>query len=154
CSNGTCHGSGGRSAASLVLDTTEGIANTAINRVAQGSNTGAVAGRPSSPGKTFGVDMPIIGVNDGASGNPGNSLLVYHLQPAPAPPSDFGKRPPVICGSAGTTPAAEKPYSALAGGARLEPDEVEHAALSNAILGNQMPYPVLEPSSYFDQPLT
>ncbi len=59
---------------------------TAIGRVAEESNTGALShAQPVS--RLFGQDMPIIDPGDGMTGDPGNSWLVYKLLMAvnPAP---------------------------------------------------------------------
>ena len=87
CSASSCHGAritGGdparfgtgpsSPAAGLILETVAGVNDTAVNRVANGSNTGALSGRGSAPGPQFGVDMPIID-----PGDPGNSWLLYKL---------------------------------------------------------------------------
>jgi len=68
CSIPSCHGTGDSAAASLVLDTSAGVGATALNRIAQGSNTGGRSSNAPSSGRLFGVDMPIID-----PGNPGNS---------------------------------------------------------------------------------
>jgi hypothetical protein len=155
CSAGTCHGSGGNSAAGLVLDTPAGVRRTAIDLVAHGSNTGAL---PSSraEGHVFGVDMPIIQTDQVAkTGTPGNSWLMYKLELARSPTFDAGDKPAVNCGAAGTVAPQTTAYQALApiapGG---EPSDAERARLRDYVLGREMPYPVPNATSYYDQPLT
>ena len=78
----SCHhgGTAPGPASGLRLDTPAAITATAVGRVSQEANTGAVAG-PAPAGAHFGVDMPIINTGDGtgAGGNPGNSWLLYKL---------------------------------------------------------------------------
>jgi hypothetical protein len=86
CSLPMCHG-GAAPAAGLLLDPPRGIPETAVGRVAQGSNTGprAVA---SPPTLLFGEDMPIIDATGNTNGNPGDSWLLYKLllsMPSPEP---------------------------------------------------------------------
>ena len=66
CGGGSCHG-GKRPAAGLLLDTTTGIASTAIGRVAHGSNTGPRS-TSQSVDRLFGVDMPIVRSGHGRLG--------------------------------------------------------------------------------------
>jgi hypothetical protein len=79
CGGPGCHGTA-LPAAGLLLATTEGVAQTAIGRVAHGANTGPNAAT-QPPGLLFGEDMPIIdpGSGAGAAGNPGDSWLLYKL---------------------------------------------------------------------------
>lgn len=149
CSQGTCHGAvegKARPAAGLVLATSTGVANTAISRVANGSNTGPFAGAGHSPSHLFGIDMPIIDPHD-----PGNSWLLYKVllgSPAPAlevveagttdagvPPSDggLGAGVPRSC-------APQPPFQSTAFDAPGLSD-AERDRLSNFVLGNRMPYP-------------
>ncbi len=140
CSASTCHGAPAqgapgalttdgttRPAAGLVLETSDGVRNTALRRVANGSNVGALAGEGRSPGRVFGVDMPII-----APGNPSNSWLLYKLMLAPAPDADGG-----VLQCNGQAPAAPLgPTTAY-----LPLGDDERARLSDHVRGNQMPYP-------------
>ena len=143
CSAGICHGTpeqGNAPASGLVLSTSLGIAKTAIGRVAQGSNTGGVAGRPESPGHLFGVDMPII-----APGSPANSWLMYKMLLSVPRPDGTGTpavrnrcfpdvdhpNPPVD--PFGGAPPSTAPFRRL--------DDVERGRLSDLVLGNAMPYP-------------
>jgi hypothetical protein len=138
---GLCHGADGANpAASLILDTSVGVAKTAIGRVAQGSNTGAVSGRAEPPGRQFGIDMPIID-----PGSPANSWLVYKL--LMSTPHDDGvdsgaELRPRCFPSETPNPAIDpfggaSPYTASF--ARMTDDD--RAALSNYVFGNAMPYP-------------
>lgn len=127
CTGGACH-AGSYPAAGLVLTTPAGIRATAINRVAQGSNTGARAGT-HAPTRPFGVDMPIIDTGSA----PGDSWLMYKLLlAAPAcsvSPTDSS------CDAGAPAPAQRlaAPWSALSDG--------ERATLADWIPGREMPYP-------------
>lgn len=148
CNLPTCHGSGNLAAASLVLDTSAGVAATALNRIAQGSNTGPRSLNPPSPGRLFGVDMPIID-----PGNPGNSWLMYKVDMA---------RPPVVqlpvprfaCTEGLTEPQQQFVFAPLVPQAQHTADETERVVLSNYILGREMPFPVAIVGSYGEEPLT
>lgn len=148
CNLPTCHGSGDVAAASLVLDTSSGVSLTALNRIAQGSNTGGRSIDPPAPGRIFGVDMPIID-----PGNPGNSWLIYKIDLARPPikpsPATYactnGLREPA------TTPFA---FQVLAPNARPVADDRERSVLSDFILGREMPFPVSSPGGYPDEALT
>jgi hypothetical protein len=155
CSGPLCHGSSQSAAASLVLDTDVGILNTAINRVAQGANTGPIAGTPPSENRRlFGSDMPIIAVNTSrGTGSPGNSWLMYKVDLARAPQIDGGARPPLECdvpAPAGISPV----YRPLAPQPRLYADDVERGILDDYVLGREMPYPVPTGGDYTTAPLT
>ncbi|HEY8073179.1 MAG TPA: hypothetical protein VIF62_03700 [Labilithrix sp.] len=155
CSAPTCHGSGNKPAMSLILDTSEGVSHTAIGRIAQGSNTGARADQPTSGGRVFGVDMPIINVDTSASppvGDPGNSWLVYKLEMAPTPKADAGQRI-IACPGATDAPSQKTPYSPIAP-AHLDADDFERSNLANLVTGREMPYPVAGGQVYGDAPLT
>lgn len=86
CAAGQCHGAPPQGsttlpAAGLILDTSVGFAATAVGRVAQGSNTGALAGAAQPAGRIWNANMPIVNPN-----NPGDSWLLYKLllaQPSP-----------------------------------------------------------------------
>jgi len=126
-----------RPAASLVLATTQGVGETAIGRVAQGSNTGPLA-KAGAPGFHFGVDMPIIDQGDSTTGNPGNSWLMYKLLLAP-PPDASVPNSPITCGSGMETPAPS--FGNIHPGVPMS--DAERARLSNFIVGREMPFPSL-----------
>ncbi len=142
CSQPSCHGavSGSvRPAAGLVLGTSAGVANTAITRVANGSNTGPLAGAGHAPSHIFGIDMPIVD-----PGNPGNSWLLYKvlLGPVGTPVvADLGDAG--VAGEAGAPVLACTPQgSAIASSVPVVPmSDDERARLSNYVLGQKMPYP-------------
>jgi hypothetical protein len=73
CSSAQCHG-GDPPTAGLRLDTGEGLAETAIGRVARETETGVEVDRPLVDPPVFGRQMPIID-----PGAPSNSYLVYKL---------------------------------------------------------------------------
>jgi hypothetical protein len=158
CSAPLCHGSGDKAAMSLILDTSTGVARTAKKRIAQGANTGAIADQPAAPGRVFGVDMPIISVDEGASppvGDPGNSWLVYKLEMAQSPTADGGANTVSCPSGADAGVQGGQEYRVQAQPARIEPDDFERGALSNLMMGSPMPYPVLPaPHAYAEQPLT
>jgi hypothetical protein len=133
CGGGNCH-SGSLPAAGLVMNTEAGMRATALNRVAQGANTGSVAandsltrgGRP-----IFGVDMPIIdAINAQAGGAPGNSWLVYKLLLA-APGVCAGSS--CDAGAGGHTQQLAVSWNVLSA--------PEQATLSDFISGREMPFP-------------
>jgi hypothetical protein len=171
----TCHASGAKAAASLILDTSEGVRNTARGRVAQGANTSARGGIVEPAGRVFGINMPLIDPN-----NPGNSWLVYKIDLARLPRVDGGAPEPFVFlgapegGPPPTIPAfpfdsyvcqvpsgapipparTERPYSALV---RVQPeaDEIEREILNDYVLGREMPYPPSGAAAgYLDLPLT
>jgi hypothetical protein len=89
CGTNSCHG-GSLPAVGLALNSAAGISATAINRVAEGANTGPVAAPPFPAGLIFGVNTPIVDPGTGApaGGNPSNSWLLYKLllaAPSPCP---------------------------------------------------------------------
>ncbi|MEO6573178.1 MAG: hypothetical protein ABIP89_05030 [Polyangiaceae bacterium] len=147
CSQGTCHGPVAgkvRPAAGLVLGTSAGVANTAIARVANGSNTGPLAGPGHAPSHIFGIDMPLID-----PGNPGNSWLLYKvlLGPPSAPVVvDTGTDAGADAGAEGGAPVATctpgAPFPAASFDVTAVSDD-ERARLSNYVLGNKMPYPAM-----------
>ena len=117
-----------------------GVAQTAIGRVAQGSNTGARAGYPGSYGDKFGIDMPIIDANnnpDKPLGSPGNSWLMYKLLLATPLTSETTPLSATDC-KGGTVPFTKEPLPAVE---TTAPGDDERARLSDYVLGNQMPYP-------------
>lgn len=148
CSSSTCHGSGDRAAASLVLDTSGGVGATALNRVAQGSNRGPRSGQVTTSERLFGVDMPIID-----PGNPGNSWLLYkvELPRLPLPPQ---VTPRYACTNGLLEPQVSFAFTPLAPNAQRSADEIERTILSDYILGREMPFPVPSPGGYEDLPLT
>lgn len=147
CSLPTCHGSGEIAAASLVLETSAGVSLTALNRIAQGANTGARSTNPPAPGRVFGVDMPIID-----PGSPGNSWLVYKIDLARPPvqptPSTFA------CTNGLKEPPSQLGFAVLAPNARTTAGDLERSILSDFVLGREMPYPVSRSGGYPDEPLT
>jgi hypothetical protein len=143
---GTCHATPSgltQPAAGLVLDSSEGVALTAIGHVAHGSNTGASAGVTESPGTIFGVDMPIIDPGTDGTGDPANSWLLYKLLLADPGPVGDGA-PSYLCGAAQTNVSYDR--------SSVEPQAMstERTILSNFILGRQMPYTI--PPSLGPQP--
>lgn len=160
CSGPQCHGAPPdqllETAASLNLTSSAGIRVTAINRVAQGANTGGRSFDPQPDGPVFGVDMAIISADKpGATGNPGASWLMYKIELAPHPVIDAGPNPSYYCtppagSDAVTTPG--DPYVSRAPIARAASDS-ERERLSDYILGRSMPYPV-GGLGYVFQPLT
>jgi len=138
----TCHAPGETALAGLVLSSPDGLRRTAIGRVAQGSNTAALAGSPAEQGPVFGINMPII-----EPGDPGSSWLTYKIELAPLPVVDAGAPPEYACGPASTAAFAPiAPYRAAA-------LDDERAILAGYVLGREMPYPTARvgPTS---QPLT
>jgi hypothetical protein len=129
CSLPTCHGAAAAvpmTAAALVLDPAAPyIAQTAINQVAHGSNTGSRA-LAAAPSLLFGQDMPII---DG-TGNPGNSWLMYKLllsipgpEPTPTTAAGADAGMDATVADAGTTEAGLT--DAEAGLTDAEPSDAE-----------------------------
>jgi hypothetical protein len=148
CNVPTCHGNGDVAAASLVLDTSAGVGATAINRIAQGSNTGGRSSGAPSGARLFGVDMPIID-----PGNPGNSWLMYKI--------DLGRQPTLTdpapnigCTNGLLETPTKFTFSPLVPQAQRTADEIERAILSDFILGREMPFPLASPGGYGDVPLT
>jgi len=99
CSAGQCHGAppqGSKTlpAAGLILDTSNGIAYTAVGRVAQGSNTGAQAAVSPPPGRIWNANMQLVHPND-----PGDSWLLYKLMLALPSPYCCAAAPPVDAGA-------------------------------------------------------
>jgi hypothetical protein len=175
CSGSECHGvqgGGTRTASSLILNTSEGVRVTAINRVAQAANTSARSYSPEPAGRLFGVNMALILPND-----PGQSWLMYKLELAAHPKVDAGAKPNFICtppnnvasNDAGASDGgvSSARFAPFALGARVEADEIERAILNDFILGREMPYPAPpaelipipttanpNPSNYSRTPLT
>jgi hypothetical protein len=111
------------------MTTAQGIEATAIDRVAQGSNTGPTA-QPEPPGLPFGVDMPILYPTA-----PSDSWLMYKL--LLAPPSACA--PGTSC-DAGAPAVEDNRYPTVVPAWTILSDD-ERAALSNQIQGREMPYP-------------
>lgn len=148
CAGSDCHGAPAagapsdrfpdgarRPTAGLVLTTSSGVANTALRKVAEGANTGSRAGLGTTPGRVFGVDLPVI-----EPGNPAASWLMYKLLLAvPADDIDGGAVPTAArCdGSAG--PAPTEAHLPLAPFAALDPEE--RARFADSMIGSPMPYP-------------
>jgi hypothetical protein len=117
-----CHGVP-PSAAGLLMATPQEIQATAIDRVAQGSNTG-MQSQAAPPGILFGVDMPIISPD-----NPGNSWMMYKL----------------LLAVPSLTTVGDNLYPSVSPAWTVMSDD-ERATLSNYILGREMPYPT-DPSA-------
>lgn len=150
CNRPECHGSGDSPAAGLILDTSAGVGATALNRIAQGSNTGGRSGLAPSTGKVFGVDMPIID-----PGNPGNSWLLYKIDLArlPAVPGPTEKER-FACTN-GLLEAQDKfVFELLVPQAQREAVDGERSVLSEFILGREMPFPAtIGRDAYGQRPL-
>lgn len=148
CNVPTCHGSGPNPAASLILDTSAGVSATALNRVAQGANTGSLSGGGKDPGKFFGVDMPLIDPE-----SPGNSWLLYKIELARPPTVDAGEKPNFACTAGAREPKVTFSFNPLVPQARAA-DDVERSILDDYVLGREMPFPVVQVGGYSDQALT
>ena len=152
CDGPLCHGSGDRTAASLVLTSGDGVRITAIGRVAQGANTGGRSFTPAPPGSEFGVDMALI-----EKGNPGASWLMYKIEMAPHPVVDAstGASEAILCTPPAGAMPIPPPAAAYAPLAPIIPEasDSERTRLEDYILGRYMPYPA--PSvDVTNQPLT
>jgi hypothetical protein len=137
--------------AGLILDSLQGIQYTAINRAAQGSNTGPRAGVGSSPGHLFGVDMPIID-----PGDPANSWLLYKVLLAPL--VNQNESIGAVCSGQVTAGHFNTDFDSVDGGSPLAQPLTnnERFVLSQYILGREMPYPSdptnKEPATSSDNP--
>lgn len=138
CDGNTCHG-GTLPAAGLRLDSPQGIAATAIGRVAQGSNTGA-RGTSEPPSLLFGQDMPIVQPNA-----PGNSWLMYKLLMAVPPPCS--STPGAAACDAGAPGVMNNVHTEAWG----DMSAAERATLTNMVPGRQMPFPA-DPSAPVPNP--
>jgi hypothetical protein len=128
-------------AGGLVLTSSNGVLDTAIDKVAYESNVGPMAGPSSGSCSTtntetclFGVDMPVIDPGTAGSGNPGNSWLMYKVLLAVPSPTDEVQ--PKECAPDITTelyPKGTEPP--------VEISAAERARLSDYIEGREMPYP-------------
>jgi hypothetical protein len=116
-----------RPAQGLILDSSIGVASTAVNQTAHGSNTSGTAGELKTLSTPFGIDMPIID-----PGSPGNSWLMYKTLLALPPAQDD-----MIQGVCGPEVTASTFGSDLVSPVTID----ERARLSNFILGREMPYP-------------
>jgi hypothetical protein len=148
CNLPTCHGSGGESAAGLVLDTSAGVGATALNRIAQGSNTGGRSTSAPASGRHFGVDMPIID-----PGNPGNSWLMYKVEMAP-PPTLAEPMPPYGCTSGLLEKQVTFAFAPLVPQAQRKADDIERSILNDFVLGREMPFPSPGAGGYATASLT
>jgi hypothetical protein len=129
-------------AAGLILETSDGIAHTAIGRVANGANTGARSAS-SEPGRVFGVDAPVIEPN-----NPGNSWMMYKLLLArPGAKNPTAQR--AKCDATAGTPPM--PDLVLAPPLTADtPNDGDRAILGDFVLGREMPYPDMGPDGPHD----
>jgi hypothetical protein len=150
CTAGACHGSISGSqlpSEGLILDSYAGVANTAINRSSEESNTGPLSGVSEATG-TFGLDMKIIDPGSSAT-----SWIIYKmlLAPARALLPDGGDPEPsvrVLCSDGGPGDLPVDPFQDTDGGP-LPPSAApytvlsdnERALLANYVLGQPMPYP-------------
>jgi hypothetical protein len=150
CSGGPCHGSPGQGTEpreGLILDAPLGILNTAVGQESHESNMGGLAGITSPSAPPFGVDMPIIAVNQpGVLGSPGDSWLMYKIL--------------LAAGGAPTTPVKDVPKCTLASPlpspvgqptaqnpavTTVPLSDSERATLATYVYGQQMPYPDVPP---------
>jgi hypothetical protein len=145
CSTSLCHGApqgASLPAEGLVLETSDGIAATAIRRVSQESNTGSQAGLGLPQGRLFGVDMAIV-----EPGDPGSSWLLYKVLLGQARSVDDGLDAGfAACGDAGAPPPVGQTPSPQPS---LPLSASEREILAQYILGAPMPYPLNLPA---DQP--
>jgi hypothetical protein len=161
CTNAVCHSAKG-AAAGLILESAEGIFQTAVNRVAHGSNTGRQGDTAESATRLFGINMPII-----TPGDPGASWLMYKVDLAAKAVIDAGPVPDITCsppaGSPSIPPRSKQLYTLLTNDLANAVDERfaarDRSVLSNYVLGREMPYPYppgayLEPDAYKYTPLT
>lgn len=125
CGGGDCH-TQSPPAAGLLLDNPQDSQATAMNRIAQGSNTGPSLGPNNAPVVTaFGIDMPIIDQN---GADPANSWLLYKILMAKPDTSN--------------DPDGGVPNNYAVAWQPLTPDE--RARLASLIPGREMPYPSLK----------
>ncbi|MGA7123058.1 MAG: Ig-like domain-containing protein [Polyangiaceae bacterium] len=153
CAGPSCHGGTAPGPASgLRLDTPAAITATAVGRVSQEANTGAVAG-PAPAGAHFGVDMPIIDPGDGtgAGGNPGNSWLLYKL--LLAVPTAASSASVAGCDGGTTAPTDVSSLHLVAWQPTSDADRANtwlarnaSPELSDYVIGREMPFPA-DPSA-------
>ncbi len=149
CAGPSCHGGTAPGpAAGLRLDTLAAITATAVGRVSQEANTGAVAG-PAPAGAHFGVDMPIIDPGDGsgAGGNPGNSWLLYKLLLA-VPTAATSASGAAGCDGGTTAPTDVSGLHLVAWQPTSDTERVStwlarnaSPELSDYVIGREMPFP-------------
>ena len=124
CSSNSCHG-GESARMGLRLDNVEGLAQTAIDRVAHQTESGAHAGQTLENPPRLGVNMPIID-----RGRPENSYLIYKLL---RNPRNFSGNPGVGCSTVHQV--------ALPAGACPEPSAAESERLARwFVRGLPMPH--------------
>ena len=124
CSSNSCHG-GKDARMGLRLDNNEGLAQTAIDRVAHQTESGAKTGVSLQNPPRLGVNMPIIDL-----GRPDNSYLMYKLLRNPA---NFSGNPGVGCTTVHQVP--------LPAGECPEPSAAESERLASYFVrGVPMPY--------------
>lgn len=149
CSGATCHGADAsvpmRAAASLILNSAEGVRITAKGRVAQGSNVGGLAYSPLEPGRLFGTNMAVI-----EPGDPGSSWLMYKIEMARLPVDATVQPYQVQCSPPEgiAIPAPAPRFDSLA--PARPADEAERSLLADYVLGREMPYPA-SPELYVGQ---
>jgi hypothetical protein len=178
CGGAGCHGgSSTLPAAGLELTDPPGVLTTAIGRVAEGSNTGPLAGVGQAPSLVFAQDMPIIDpgpetvltvagpfadaavqAGPGGSGDPGHSWLMYKVLMAAPPtcstsaPCSDGGLPDGADGSAPSPgPLDSVPCDVDGDLCPLPLPAAERARLSNLIPGRAMPY-AADPGSMTPNP--
>ena len=95
----TCHGQTAmRRRRSLVLDTSAGVGATALEPHRAGLEHRSALGDSPARGRHFGVDMPIID-----PGKPGNSWLMYKVEPRAAAGSSTRRCRPALARTASTS---------------------------------------------------
>jgi len=149
CATGSpCHTDPGDGppAASLSLASPEGIAQTAIGRISQASNTSGISGQAIPANRVFGLNFPIID-----PGHASTSWLMYKVALAPAPDA-ITDQPPVCPDVSGKSAA---PQAIGIKTSAFPPSDDETQVLSDAILGRPMPYPSYGPTNTYPYaPLT
>ncbi len=143
-----CHGHDDASdpAAGMYLTTAEGVAQTAIGRISQGSNTSGISGQAVPPNRVFGLNFPIID-----PGHAATSWLVYKIAMAPAPDNSAVSKARELCPDA--TGKSEPPHAYTVNTSAYPLNDDEQAVLSDAILGRSMPYPSYGAPAYNTNPL-
>lgn len=140
CGGASCHGSPTGTlmpAMSLVLDTSEGIARTAVGRLARGANTGPRAGVGSQTTRVFGIDMPLVD-----PGSPGTSYLLYKCLLAPTGTGAAGVAQRLRCDNTGGVDPVAPFVAAPSAPAWTDADR---AVLGGFLPGAPMPYPYFSP---------
>ena len=119
----SCHAAGPNAPLGLVLDSTEGLRETVVGRVARETDLGGRSGRTLVDPLRFGIGMPLVD-----PGNPGTSYLLYKLL---ASPTAFGT---------GTDACSTTHRVVLPEGSCLAPAPSERAALESwFVAGDPMP---------------